>query len=155
MLESQEQEESLTSSSTLPEFADLDREYAEILAIPDSDQQEEKPKRGRRKKADVEEVPELDITPDMIESWVSLPLDSWFVRNGKKPLTNLERKAWSQSCSRLLNKWLPNVTSKWQEEIGAAVCLVTIFSIRMEAPEVKLPEETKEEVKEEKKEEIS
>jgi len=144
--QSQEQEASLISSSSLPVFEDIEKEYQDYLSsITPESQAEPKKTRGRKKTepaiSDNEEITE-EITPDQLESIVCFPLDSWFVRNDKKRLSNIERKAFSESCSRLANKWLPKITSQWKEEIGFCICIGTIFMARMEVKNVEEKNDT-------------
>jgi hypothetical protein len=146
-------QESLTSSSTLPDFEDLKREYAEQLADIESKNKAEKISKGARKKETVPKTSSIDtggsiqIEAEDIEDWVSMPLDIFFSRTGKKTLSGIEKKAWSRSCAKLFNKYAPTFTNKWGEEIGACICLATIFATRIEPPEIKKPEEKKPEEK--------
>lgn len=137
IVQAESQEESLISSNSIPEFEDIEREYQAHLAEIGA---EEKPKtRGRKKAVASEEmvlggIPDEEmLSPEQIEGIVCFPLDVWFARSEKKPLNNIERKAFSISCCRLANKYIPIISSKWKEEIGFAICLSTIFFARMEA----------------------
>lgn len=153
-VEAQNQEDSLISSSSLPDFEDIEKEYQEYIASLGKETPAAK-KRGRRAVTQAE--PEEEITPNLeqqftaeqLEDFVCLPLDSWFVRIDKKVLSKIERKSFSIACARIANKWLPKVTSLWQEEIGLAICLASIFGSRMEIKkpmEKKVDETTKKEV---------
>ena len=149
-MQASQQEASLISSSSLPEFDDIEREYQEYIAslTPGTQDAPIKKTRGRKKadamQSDNEEISE-GISPEQLENIVCFPLDSWFIRNDKKRLSNIERKAFAESCSRLANKWLPKIATQWQEEIGFCICMATIFMTRMN---VKNPEEIKSDEKE-------
>jgi hypothetical protein len=154
-VQASEQEASLISSTSLPEFDDIEKEYQEYIAslTPDTVSTPIKKTRGRKKadviQADNEEISE-GISPEQLENIVCFPLDSWFIRNDKKRLSNIERKAFAESCSRLANKWLPKIATQWQEEIGFCICMGTIFMSRMNVknPEEKVDEREKEKEKE-------
>jgi hypothetical protein len=136
--ESANQESSLICSNSLPEFDDIEAEYAKFKS--ELAQPEEKPKRGRKKTASAEPVaptvsdgvPSMSFSADQIEMLVCFPLDAWFERTKKPKLSAVERKGFSESCAKLANKWLPAITGQWQEEIGFAVCLGAILFVRME-----------------------
>lgn len=143
IVQAESQEESLISSSSIPEFEDIEREYQAHLAEIGA---EEKPKtRGKKPIKVSEEIASSELSedemllPEQIEGIVCFPLDTWFARTDKKPLNTVERKAFSISCCRLANKYIPVISSKWKEEIGFAICISTIFFARME---VKPKEET-------------
>ncbi len=153
-----ETEESLISSDTLPEFAELEEQYQKDLAEIQKEEAEkqaaeEKPKRGRKKKESSLEPSEtsavdtgeaIQVSPEDIEDWTSFPLDMFFTRSDKKPLNSIERKAWSRACAKLINKYASAVANKWNAEIGAVICLTTILAVRMKAPEIKEAEKPKE-----------
>lgn len=151
IVQAESQEESLISSNSIPEFEDIEREYQAHLAAIGA---EEKPKiRGKKRVIPSEEITTTEISedemllPEQIEGIVCFPLDTWFARTEKKPLNNIERKAFSISCCRLANKYIPVISSRWKEEIGFAICISTIFFARMEVkskePEKKVEPEPK------------
>ncbi len=147
-------EDSLISSDSLPEFEDLEKEYQESIAQIIAEEEAsktagEKPKKTRKKKessietaSPVLENESIQVNAEDIEDWVCLPLDFYFNRTDKKPLSNIEKKAFSRSTARLLNKYAPAFTNKFGDEIGFLICLTAIFASRMKAPEVK-PKEKK------------
>lgn len=129
--DSAESLEPLLTSKAIPDFDHLEDEFRKLYATEETD----KPKKRGKKKTEIEnESPILEgITADDIESWVCFPLDALFERTKKKRLSRVERLAWSDSCSKLINKWLPEA-AKWGPEIGAAICLATIVAVRYEKP---------------------
>lgn len=145
--ESNNQEESLISSSTIPTMNDVESQFAELIQMSKEKSSDEgKRKKNKKAKATVsqgeesqtsepsEAAPAMQFEADDMEEIVCFPLDAWFVRQDKKRLNNVERRAFSTACARLANKWLPTVSSQWKEEIGFAMCLGTIFMARMEIP---------------------
>jgi len=146
----------LTSSNTLPEFAELDIEWAGKMSAAKEQQESEMGARKRGNKKDISKTlnqagygtaplePEgLTFDAKEIESWVCMPFDFLFNQKGMKPLNNIERIAWSQNCAAMLNKYAP-AASKWKEETGFIICLASIVLARKEAPKPKKkPEEKK------------
>jgi hypothetical protein len=150
--QSQNEDPSLISSSTLPEFEDLERAYmADSSALREEEKPVGKPKKSRKPKSAVESsgefktgiVPEPDIvqvSADDIEAWASLPIDILLSRMDKKPLGRIEKKAWAQSCAAVINKYAPAMASKYGPEIGLCICLAAIFGTRMTPPDIKKSE---------------
>jgi hypothetical protein len=153
-----ESQASLISSSTLPEFDDLERMYLEQFEEIERENQAATPapkKRGRKSK-DVAGVinssntglQAVDITPDNapivqaedIQDWAALPLDLLFLRMDKKPLGKIEKIAWGRSVAAVINKYAPMAASKYGAEIGLAICAISIFAVRMTPPKVENPE---------------
>ena len=137
--------QSLTSSSTLPEFEDLERIYMEDFAqLEEEKSNEVKPKKIRKTKVAAESIPEnqegidtgqsIQVTGEEIEEWTSFPMDLVLQRMDKKPLGKIERKAWARSCAAVINKYAPQVASKYGPEIGLCICLAAIFGTRMSPP---------------------
>lgn len=152
--QAESQKESLISSDTLPEFAELEAEYAAAMAGIEA---EEKPKKGRKKKGDTEQIESVEIPikeelldPDEIEDICAFPFDSYYIRKGKEKLSTIERKALARSIAKVVNKWAPKIGGRWKEEIGLFICLTAIMGSRYEKPE-----EKKEEKKDEKKEVVN
>jgi hypothetical protein len=155
--EAAQTKESLISSSTLPEFADIDKEYASLMAEVAAEMQAdadkaavntappEKAKRGRKKTtlAAVTESPietaqnSIQVEAEVIEDAVCLPLDMIFERSKKEPLKKIERKAFSQALAKVINKYAPLFGNKYAEEIGLAFCAATIFIPRFLVPKEK------------------
>ncbi len=152
MPESASLADSLISSSTLPEFADIDRIFEEEIAKIESEEEKknaetipEKKKRGRKKKTDssseppvdsdekgtTENATEISFDPVIIEELVCLPFDMMFERQEKKKLVKSERKALSEAVAKVANKYVPAAMSRYDAEIQLCVALSMIMIPRM------------------------
>ena len=149
--ESAKQEASLTSSDSLPEFDEIEAEYQSYLAsLQPSEEISAKPRKRQGKSVTFQEesvnndrVDFEPLTPEAIEDMVCFPVNVWLSAKDKKPLSEIERKAFALSTARLANKWLPRFSGEWKEEIGFCICVSTIVFSRFE---FKKPESAKAEV---------
>lgn len=144
--ESLEQKESLISSNTLPEFIDLEQEYAaEIQAIKEEESKVKKPRAKSAASSPALDIPpsedSLQVRAEEIEDSVCFPFNIFLTRYDKKPLSGIERKAFSRNCASLFNKYAPQFTGKWAVEIGFAICCLTILLARWELPQKKEKEQ--------------
>jgi hypothetical protein len=146
------QEASLISSESLPEFDAIEAEYQQMMAELRGSESVKTPRRGKVKLAvseDVENVPEdatEEITADQIESMLAFPVNAWLISKDKRVLSKIESQAFATATARLVNKWLPVAVTQWKEEIAFVGCCATIYFSRFEIHKKETMEETKSEM---------
>lgn len=158
MPESSKEASSLISSDSLPEFEDVEKAYADLIESAKKVELEKK-SAGRRKipekssetasaSASISVGEEIQFTAEDLEPIIGIPLDAYFIRNGKDKLSDSEKKNLSIATANLFNKYFPSL-SKWKEESAFVIALGAIVFTRLEfkiepepQPEIKKSDES-------------
>lgn len=137
MPESLQEKESLTSSNALPSFEDVSNVYAELIKATEEMENEKPKKKGKKSTQAKESTPEpqeestdIKLSASDIADMLAFPLDAYFIRNDKEPLSQHEKENLAIASANLINKYLP-MTSKYKEELAFAMSIGVIFFSRM------------------------
>ncbi len=124
----------------------MEKTYADLIESARKIELEKKPRARKVSDKNVEtssastrisDIEEIKFTSDDIEPFIGIPLDAYFLREGKDKLNDSERKNLSIATANLFNKYFPSV-SKWKEECAFIIALGAILLPRIEfkqAPE--------------------